>query len=1194
VVNLRLRKLEIQGFKSFPDKTTLAFESPITAVVGPNGSGKSNIADAVRWVLGEQSTKTLRGGKMEDVIFAGTQSRGAVGYAHVQLVIDGVQGDTADTTGEVTISRRLYRSGESEYRINGAAVRLKDIHELLMDTGLGRDGYSIIGQGRIAEIVSAKSGSRREIFEEAAGISKFRYRKEEAQRKLAQAEDNLVRLRDILLELESRVGPLAEQNEKAKAFLEYSGEKKTLEISLWMESLSGFKALLSAQEDKIYLCKNSYQALENESAENERETGALYSRMQSLGAQVEETRGAVKAIEEQMTGALSLSAVLQNDIRHNEQSIEQLTTDLANLKLGSGELAVQLAEKESEIAAGRDECTGLEGKVEAASQRLEEQRESAAKAAAELEELSIRRESAAQAIQHAMLEKASSQTMLEESAARLEDLRAHTGSYDAALKELEESLEECALSVAEEEEKLTGLRNSKSGYSLKKEGRKKALEDVEQQAVAYIEKARDARRRAGLLEDLEKSMEGFAGSVKYILSQAGRGALSGIIGPVSSLISVENEYTLAIETALGAAMQNIVVEDEVCAKRAIRTLQESRSGRATFLPLDTIKGETARNLDPARRQEGFIGLASELVQINSRYAKVADQLLGRVLVAEDLNTAGKIAKAMGYSLRVVSLDGQVINAGGSFTGGSSSKGAGVLGRRREIERLQEQAKQLEAQAAQLEPSRKSIAEELSAVDAALAGLDGDIQTAQEEIIRLAATQTQLAKNIENAAANRDLAKKEQESLVARLEGLKDQELGAATMLEEMDARLAELEAGTAGAQNRRDSLNVGVSAAQEALAELRMSHLTAQKDLERLEQELEQLTLTRQGEGERAEQLEEKKVRLTTENAEILARIAQVDQENKTRLEEKEAMSAKITELGAARNELEAKITTLHTADKELSSKREVVSREMAELEAGKASIQGEHDQIISKLWDEYELTRSEAAEVAVTLESKSEAQRRLSELRGKIRALGSVNLGAIEEYAEVSERYKFMSEQVGDVEESKRKLLELIGGLTQDMREIFTENFEKIARHFSKIFVQLFGGGRAELTLTDSEDVLEAGVEIFVQPPGKIIKNLSLLSGGEQAYVAIAIYFAILRVRPSPFCVLDEIEAPLDDVNVVKFATYLRRMSTNTQFIAITHRRGTMEEADTLYGVTMQEKGTSKLLKLEASEVEDKLGMSG
>ena len=1191
---MRLRRLEIQGFKSFPDKTVLAFESPITAVVGPNGSGKSNIADAVRWVLGEQSTKTLRGGKMEDVIFSGTQSRGAVGYAHVQLVIEGGGEDVTDSSGETTISRRLYRSGESEYRLNGAAVRLKDIHELLMDTGLGRDGYSIIGQGKIAEIVSAKSSARREIFEEAAGISKFRYRKEEAQRKLAQAEDNLVRLRDILLELESRIGPLEEQNKKAKAFLEYSGEKKTLEISLWMESLSGFKAQLSAQEDKIFICKNSYQALENESAENERETGAFYSRMQSLGAQVEETRGAVKAIEEQLTGALSLSAVLQNDIHHNEQSIEQLTTELENLKLGSGELAAQLDAKENEIAAQKQECTALEGKVEAASQRLEEQRESAAKASAELEELNIRKESASQAIQSAMLEKASSQTMLEESTARLEDLRAHTGSYDTALRELEESLEECALSLAAEEEKLTGLRNSRTGYTLKKEGRQKALDDTVQQAQAHFEKARDTRRRAGLLEDLEKSMEGFAGSVKYILSQAGRGALSGIVGPVSSLLSVENEYTLAIETALGAAMQNIVVEDEACAKRAIRALQESRSGRATFLPLDTIKGIVAQNLEPARRQEGFVGLASELVQIDARYAKVAAQLLGRVLVAEDLGTAGKIAKAMGYSLRVVSLDGQVINAGGSFTGGSSSKGAGVLGRRREIERLEEQAKQLEAQAAELEPGRKALAEEISAIDAALAGLEGDIQTAQEEIIRLGATQAQLGKNIEAAAVNRDLAKKEQESLIARLEGLKDQELGAQNMLEEMNARLAELEAGTASAGSRRDSLSVGVGSAQEALSELRLTHLTAQKDLERLEQELEQLSLTKQGEGERAGQLEEKKVRLARENTEIVTRIAQVDQENKTRLEDKEAMTAKITELGAARSELEAKITALHNADRELSSKREVVSRELAELEAGKSGIQGEHDQIISKLWDEYELTRSQAAELAQTLESKSDAQRRLSELRGKIRALGSVNLGAIEEYAEVSERFEFMSAQVKDVEDSKAKLLELIGGLTQEMRELFTENFEKISRHFSRIFVQLFGGGRAELNLTDSEDVLEAGVEIFVQPPGKIIKNLSLLSGGEQAFVAIAIYFAILRVRPSPFCVLDEIEAALDDVNVVKFATYLRRMSVGTQFIAITHRRGTMEEADTLYGVTMQEEGISKLLKLQVSEVEGQLGMSG
>ena len=1189
---MRLKKLEIQGFKSFPDKTALKFERPITAVVGPNGSGKSNIADAVRWVLGEQSTKTLRGGKMEDVIFSGTQSRGSVGYAHVQMVVDNGDGRIAGQSEEITISRRLYRSGESEYRLNGVSVRLKDVHELLMDTGLGRDGYSIIGQGRISEIVSAKSGSRREIFEEAAGISKFRYRKEEAERRLCAAEENLVRLRDILSELEGRIGPLREQSEKAREFLTFSEEKKILEISLWMGALSGFREQLATQNDKIFLRKNSYEALENESAAGEREIGALYSRMQSLGAQVEDYRAAVKNIEEQITGALSLAAVLRNDIRHNEQSMGQLSAELENVGLGSGELASQLALKEAELAAGREECAALDGKVEASAHRLEEQRESVAKASAEFEELSVRKESATAAILEARLEKASGQTMLEESLMRLEELRGRSTARDTVVNELRESFEECKTLLTQEEEKLRGLQNSLEGYALKKESRARAVSELTNEIQGYMDEARDLRRRAGLLEDLEKNMEGFAGSVRYILDKARKGAATGIIGAVSSLVSTEERYVIAIETALGPAMQNVVVEDDAAAKRAIRMLQESGSGRATFLPLNTIKGVKAQGLEAACAQEGFVGVAVDLVRIDERYQKIAEQLLGRVFVAENLDSAGRIAKATGYGVRVVSLDGQVINAGGSFTGGSSSKGAGALARRGEIERLTRKAQTLESKAAGLEPKRKTMGEELGAMAAEMSGTEGELRTAQEEAVRLTTTQAQLDKNLESALRDRELAQSELENLTARLAGIRDNQVTSEKLLEEMNARLNELEERATGARNRRDSLSVGAQAAGEALSELRLTQLTAQKDLERLEQELEQLKAVRQASGERAVELKEKKAGLERENASTLERIAQVEAESGERLKEKEAIQEKIAELSANRNELEAQITALHAAEREISGRRERVSRELAGLEAGKASLQVEYDQIITKLWDEYELTRSQAAGLAQELPSKDKAQRRLGELRGKIRNLGTVNVAAIEEYEQVSERYEFLSAQISDVENSKTTLARLIGGLTEEMRALFAESFQKIARHFSEIFTQLFGGGRAELTLTESEDVLEAGVEIFVQPPGKIIKNLSLLSGGEQAFVAIAIYFAILRVRPSPFCVLDEIEAALDEVNVVKFAAYLRRMSADTQFIAITHRRGTMEEADVLYGVTMQEEGISKLLELQMSEVETQLSI--
>ncbi len=1188
---MRLKRLELQGFKSFPDRTALTFEGDITAVVGPNGSGKSNIADAVRWVLGEQSTKNLRGGKMEDVIFGGTQARRAVGYAFAQLTIDNSDRRLAEQPDELTVSRRIYRSGESEYRIGGAMVRLKDVHELFMDTGLGRDGYSIIGQGKIAEIVSAKAAARREIFEEAAGISKFRYRKEEAERRLAQAEENLVRLRDILAELSERVGPLKEQSEKAGEFLAYSDEKRTLEISLWMQGLGLLKEQLSTQDDKVYLARSRYEELERESEGHEREIEAAYSQMQSLGVEIEEKRAAIKTLEEQIALAQSQSAVLQNDIRHNEQSIAGVETELAGSGLSGEQLQAQVAQREEELATAQRELQTLTGKLEASAQRLEEQRAQVARVTQELDELAVRRASAAELVQETRLAKASSGTVLAESLARLEALRQSSGAHDNAVAELREAIAECGARQADEEENIEGLENSRKGYLLKAESRRRSADELDGKLNGLREQAQDRRRRARLLDELEKSMEGFAGSVKYILAQAAKGAVDGVIGPVSSLISTREEYTLAIETALGAAMQNIVVDDDAVAKRAIRMLQSAKAGRVTFLPLNTVRGRGTPDLSAAKRQEGYIGLAGELVEYDTKLRGIVDFLLGRVAVAEDLECAGRIAKASNYSLRIVTLDGQVINAGGSFSGGSSAKGAGVLGRRAEIERLEAKAREFEAQAAALEPKRKALTEELSAVDAAMSGVDAEIKTAREEAVRLAATGAQLARSLETAEKNRILAQKEVQTLGERLQALRGEEATAEALVSEMEGALAALDEQLAAVGARRDMLVLGAETANAALGEQRLLEVEAKHGTEAAGQELARAREALQSAGERAKQLAERKKNLQNENEQTVKRIGEIESDIAHAAEEKTRLQEVITQRNGSRTELEAKITALHAADKVALGHKEEVGRELAAVEARKASLQGDYDAIITKLWDEYELTRSQAAALAVELPRKDKAQRRLGELRGKIRALGTVNVAAIEEYKQVSERFEFLSAQVADAEGSRKKLLELIGSLTDEMRALFAENFARIARHFSTIFAELFGGGRAELTLTQEEDVLESGVEIYVQPPGKIIKNLSLLSGGEQAFVAIAIYFSILRVRPSPFCLLDEIEAALDDVNVTKFAAYLRRMAANTQFIAITHRRGTMEEADVLYGVTMQEEGVSKLLELKVSEVEERLG---
>lgn len=1189
---MRLRSIEIQGFKSFPDKTRLSFGDGITAVVGPNGSGKSNIADAMRWVLGEQSTKTLRGNKMEDVIFGGTQNRKAVGYAAVSLTIDNADRRLPIEEDEVTVTRRLYRSGESEYRINGAMVRLKDVHELFMDTGLGRDGYSIIGQGRISEIVSAKPAGRREIFEEAAGIAKYRYRKEEAEKKLSQSEENLLRLRDILSELEGRVEPLRQQSEKAKSFLTMSGEKKELEISLWMVSLDKLKEQLAAQQDKIYLCKNDYERLENEAAEIESRINEAFDRSQQLLVRADGLRNEVRGLEENLSRGESETAVLQNDIRHNELSIERLDSESAASDLSTGGIAAQIETKLLEHEESGKNLTYLDGKISAAEQRLTEQRELAAKIADDILSLTVRQNSINNAISEAKLAKATGAGLIEESIKRIEALGQSSGTYDAAVLELEKNIVECKTQIEEEEDKIASIENSAKGYAMKRQSRAAKLEELQKKIQELNDAAGQKKQKAKLLEDLEASMEGFGGSVKYILGEAKKGALNGVSGAISSIIDVKAEYAVAIETALGAAMQNIVVADEDTAKRAIRMLQSAKAGRATFLPLTSVKGGNPLASGELSRYDGFVGVASELVSAEAKFSGIINQLLGRVAVAEDLDTATQIAKSSGYKFRIVTLDGQVINAGGSFTGGSTTKSAGVLGRRHEIDKLRGEAASLLAQADKLAPEQKSAAEEISAIDAYILGAQAEEKTAREEKMRLGFSLDTLNKNLEQAKNNRELATKELKQLTERLEQLRGSDADSEKVMGELTVELDGINEKLSAAAARRESITVGTETAAQTLSEQKLSRANAQKDHELLGQEIARLREAAETAGTRAEQLKAEREGYIAANAEILVKIEEITKQRDGLKAEIAARTNEIAELMQKRTEMEGETTGLRAQEKELASKREGVSRELARLDERRVSLQNDADAINTKLWDEYELTRREAADIAKPLESVDKANRRLNELRGKIKALGTVNVEAIEEYKQVSERYEFLAAQVKDVEDAKAQLTKMIFELTQEMREIFIENFTKIADNFSKVFTQLFGGGKAELTLTQEEDVLDSGVEIFVQPPGKIIKNLTLLSGGEQSFVAIAIYFAILKVRPAPFCLLDEIEAALDDVNVVRYATYLRQMCKKTQFIAITHRRGTMEEADMLYGVTMQDEGVSKLLDLNIAEVEEKLGI--
>lgn len=1189
---MKLKAVEMQGFKSFPDRTKLTFDDGITVIVGPNGSGKSNISDAIKWVFGEQSVKSLRGAKMEDVIFGGSVSRKPTGFAWVSLFIDNTDRSIEIDSDEVVITRRLYRSGESEYRINNNPVRLRDINETFMDTGLGRDGYSVIEQGKIAEIVSAKSTQRREIFEEAAGISKFRYRKTEAERKLQQAEDNLVRLRDIMGELEDRVGPLKAQSEKAKQYLVLAEEKRSLEISLWLEQLAKLGRQLAELEDKTLLAANDKTTAQKRLDEIEREIEEIQKKTQDANLYIEHKRGRIKEYEDAISQAKVDTAVMQNNIEHNDAAIAQLKKELGDSELSAGETEEKLTMLRSGYETCKKEAEELRRTLEASQKALEEKRQEEHRLTAEQGALMLQKEELQGQIHKAELSAETAGTLADETVIRLEALRGQAKDKDEHLSRLREELTGHRTFADELRERLQSLQNSKNGYLYKLKSRSDKQAELESRQRNCEKLAGEKLQRAQVLSDLEKNYESFNNSVKFVMKQAGAGALRGIIGPVSSLIKTENRYATAVEIALGAAIQNIVVQDESAAKRAIMHLKEKGAGRATFLPLTNIRSNPIKENDMSARG-GYVGLASELVQCDDRYREVVASLLGRTVVTEDIDAATAIAKAYGYRYRAVTLDGQVVNAGGSLTGGSVNKNASILSRRGEIDALTAEAKKYSGQAEELEAQLTELRRETDTIQATVDGIEAEEKTAREDLISAETLVKRLAANVEEAERLNEQALREYDELTARVEQLRRQKISGGELVvkltEEVD-RLTKLAAEGIAAH---EALAAELSTAAEAVTALQMEDITRQKDCEAARLAIEQMENQQRGGEAALAELRQRQEHLIAENAAIMAKIEEINAGAQSGSSEIETLHRDIKEADEQRDRLEARRNTLNRESSDVISKREAAANELIRLQEKSADMQDQQNNISTKMWEEYELTRSEAAEKAIVLEDIPAAQKRLSELRGRIRGLGAVNVAAIEEYEEVSGRYRFMKEQIDDAENAKKELTKLITELSAQMSAIFTERFAGINRHFGEIFRELFGGGHAELRLTDATDPLETGIEIIVQPPGKIIKNLSALSGGEQAFVAICIYFAILRVNPAPFVLIDEIEAALDDVNVGKFAAYLHRMTDHTQFISITHRRGTMEQGDVLYGVTMEEEGISKLLRLDVTEMEKKFGKS-
>ena len=993
-----LRALEIQGFKSFPDKTRISFEKDITAIVGPNGSGKSNISDAILWVMGEQRSKALRGSKMEDVIFGGTEKRSPLGFAQVSLILDNSAHIFPSESPEIMLTRRYYRSGESEYSINRQPVRLKDIHSLLMDTGLGRDGYSIIGQGRIAEIVSSKSTDRREVFEEAAGISRYRYRKEEAEHKLEKTEENLLRIRDKIEELEMQVGPLKSQAETAKRYLVLRDELRVMEISAWMATL-----------DKL--------------------------------------RSQAEAVRMEYDQA--------------KTNLEQAKSELEALYSSSGNLTERMHRQDIESEQARDRLSAAEGLVSECESAI------------------------------AVL-KANCKSSMEQKERLLRDIREQEGRTE----EIRSGIQSGKTRIHEILEELRGLKeesdrnnNVLEGCRMKLKSREESAEQLSERLNRLEVDGRSMDGRIRMLSDMEKEYEGYSRAVKTVMRESERGTIRGVHGPVANLLRSDEECALAIETALGASAQNIVIDSQNDGRLAIEMLKRSDAGRATFLPLDTIRGSVMK--DAPERDPGFVGIASELVRYDPRYEQIVYNLLGRTVIAETLTDAIRMSRSNGNRLRIVTLDGQMIHSGGSMTGGSSVRGSGFLTRANELEKLKKQRQKLEG-------SEKSCRDELE----------------------------RARSNLSQARYQLDMALEDQADLRSRSSSLEAEQRATENSVHQLQLLLDSL---TGDSETRR----AAVTSAQCLI-----------EDFQRQQQEKE------------------------------------------ARLEELRANSAairdEIGEISRKKLELEARRTRTEKEAQERNAQILEMERQAARLEQKKLSADLEEKQILDKLWENYELSHSAAEALRQPVENLPKANKAISEMRRQMNALGNVNLGAIDEYERVNTRYTFLTGQRDDVEKAKKELLDIISQITGEMTDLFLTRFKEIDACFRQTFLELFGGGKAALRLEDESNVLECGIEIKVQPPGKALSNISLLSGGEMAFVAIALYFAILKVRPTPFCVMDEIEAALDEANVTRYAEYMRRMSDKTQFLVITHRRGTMEEADMLYGVTMQEKGVSTVVELD------------
>ena len=1186
-----LKSLEIQGFKSFPDKTLIRFDSDITAIVGPNGSGKSNISDALLWVMGEQSTKTLRGAKMEDVIFGGTQKRSAVGFAEATLTLDNSDRELAYEADEVMVTRRYYRSGDSEFYINRQSARLRDIHELFMDTGLGKEGYSNIGQGRIDEILSLKSADRREIFEEAAGISKYRHRKEETERKLAHTEDNLLRIGDKVSELELQLEPLRQQSEKAIKYLALREELQGVEVAVWMEKLEKLSAdAKKAEEDfasASFVLQQAHDDLDNLYASTEQ----LGNDLRTQNEEVENLRVKVSMLEgahQQIDGQI---AVLRGAVANNEENVRRSQADIKGQEDRSGGIAAQMAQieerigqidvllaaKEIELADLQQELNSMTANAQGITRQFMELRTREVKLTADL------------AVREADLRAMESRQW--EAGQREKQLLEEIASGEEKEKEAENNLNACRKELRKAREEVTAGQNTIAGYTLRQTTRKQRAEELAAQVQKLQNTLNSVQAKARVFRAMAEDLEGYNKSVRQVMQESKRGSLRNIHGPVSKLIRTEDEYTVAIEIALGAAMQQIVVESEADGKAAISYLKRTNGGRATFLPISALKPKNLQE-NGLEMQAGFVGIASDLVTTDAKYRSVVENLLARTVIVENIDNAIAMAKRYGGRFKIVTLDGQVMNPGGSMTGGSVSKDAGILSRANELEKLTAEEKRLSAKLEDLDAQYREARRAADQVEYQLNTAREQLAEAEKQVLTQEGREKQHEIWLQAVVDAMAAAQRERDSLKDRTQ--QDKQQGAAiqaevriyrTQLEETRVQLRNLEGSQTDAEKSVAAITDKMNHIRSDKAALDAERTTAQSHIVDLK------ILRSAAEGDREKKLADME-RITCEIESLNQQIAQ-------QLERQRENDAQIAKTRTAMEtalkgyaEIEARKSRSESEIQEKNKSVMNMERACALLETKKETTAIEEKNIIDKLWDTYNLTPGTADEKRGHIESVTSGMHRIAELKRKITNLGTPNLGAIEEYARVNERYTYLTGQRDDVLNSKKELERIIKDITSQMTEIFVQEFAKIDHYFGKVFEEMFGGGKGSLVLEDPNEPLTCGIEIRVQPPGKQLKTITLLSGGEKAFVATALYFAILKVRPTPFCILDEIDAALDDRNVERFASYLHNLSAKTQFVVITHRRGTMEASDVLYGVTMQEQGISKLLRLDLNQMEQQLGI--